>query len=330
MKFAVLLAAISILCGVASAADKPASSSVDPAYQQSFDQWKNELVEDLKQEWLPLAGLFWLKPGENTFGTDPKNAVVFPKGPAHAGSFNLHGKTVTATFTSDSHAVIEGKPVSTAELQPDTSGKTTVVEMGNLRFHVIVRGERVGIRLKDLDSDAVRQYQGAQFFPLDLSYRVTATWLPSDGKQTVDVPNVLGDVTADTSCRNGGFQNQRSGTTAHRPRRRRCQGPVLRIQRSHQQDQYLPRRPLSKNRSGYEWHCRARFQSCLQSSVRGYGVRDVSARAEGEPVERCHPGRPGIRPQTRSPLIIFNHEGHEGSRRNSLVNLRVLRGLRLS
>ena len=36
---------------------------------------------------------------------------------------------------------------------------------------------------------------GRLFFPLDLSYRVTATWLPSDGKQTVDVPNVLGDVT---------------------------------------------------------------------------------------------------------------------------------------
>lgn len=195
MKFAVLLAAISILAGVASAADKPASSSVDPAYQQAFDQWKNELVEDLKQEWLPLAGLFWLKPGENTFGTDPKNAVVFPKGPAHAGSFNLQGKIITATFISDSHAVIEGKTVSTAELQPDTSGKTTVVEMGSLQFHVIVRGKRVGIRVKDLDSDSVRQYQGAQFFPLDLSYRVTGTWLPSDGKRTIDVPNVLGDVT---------------------------------------------------------------------------------------------------------------------------------------
>ena len=194
MKFAVLLAAISILGGVASAADKQVSS-VDHAYQQSFDQWKNELVEDLKQEWLPLAGLFWLKPGENPFGTDPKNPVVFPKGPARAGSFNLQGKTVTATFTSDTHAVIEGKPVSTAELQPDTSGKTTVVEMGSLQFHAIVRGQRVGIRLKDLDSDSVRQYQGAQFFPLDLSYRVTGTWLPSDGKQTIDVPNVLGDVT---------------------------------------------------------------------------------------------------------------------------------------
>lgn len=195
MKFAALLAAVLILGGVAASADKPASSSVDPAYQQSFDQWKNELVEDLKQEWLPLAGLFWLKPGENTFGTDPKNAVVFPKGPAHAGSFNLQGKIITATFISDSHAVIEGKPVATAELQPDAPGKPTVVELGNLRFHAIVRGERVGIRLKDLDSDAARQYQGVQFFPLDMSYRVTATWLPSDGKQTIDVPNVLGDVT---------------------------------------------------------------------------------------------------------------------------------------
>jgi uncharacterized protein len=195
MKFVVLLVAVSVLCGVAAAADKQVSSSADPDYQQSFDKWKSELVDDLKQEWLPLAGLFWLKPGESTFGTDPKNALVFPKGPVHAGSFSLQGKTVTATFTPDSHAVIDGKSIATAELQPDTSGKTTVVEMGNLRFHVIVRGERFGIRLKDLDSDAVRQYQGAQFFPLDLSYRVTATWLPSDGKQTVDVPNVLGDVT---------------------------------------------------------------------------------------------------------------------------------------
>ena len=59
---------------------------------------ESELVDDLKQEWLPLAGLFWLKPGENSFGTDPKNAIVFPKGPAHAGSFVLQGKTVTASL----------------------------------------------------------------------------------------------------------------------------------------------------------------------------------------------------------------------------------------
>jgi uncharacterized protein (DUF1684 family) len=187
--------AFSALCASAPAADKAVPAAADPAYQQSFDKWKGELVEDLKQEWLPLAGLFWLKPGENNFGTDPKNAIVFPKGPAQAGSFTLQDKTVTATFAPATNAIIAGKPVTTVELQPDTSGNATVVEIGSLRLHVIVRGERIGIRLKDVESDAARQYRGPLFFPLDLSYRVTATWLPSDGKQTVNVPNVLGDVT---------------------------------------------------------------------------------------------------------------------------------------
>jgi uncharacterized protein (DUF1684 family) len=187
--------AVSVLCTIALAADKPSPAAVDPAYQQSFDQWKSELVDDLKQEWLPLAGLFWLKAGENSFGSDPKNAIVFPKGPAHAGAFTLEGKNVTAKFAPEANATIAGKPVTTAGLQPDTSGNATVVEMGSLRLHVIVRGQRIGIRLKDVESDAARQYHGPLFFPLDLSYRVTATWIPSDGKQTVEVPNVLGDVT---------------------------------------------------------------------------------------------------------------------------------------
>jgi uncharacterized protein (DUF1684 family) len=170
-------------------------SAPDAAYQQSFEKWESELVDDLKQEWLPLAGLFWLKPGENSFGSDPKSSIVFPKGPAHAGSFILQDKKVTVKFDPAAHATIAGKPTATAELQSDTSGKPTVAELGSLRLHIIVRGERVGIRVKDMESDAARKYIGPVFFPLDLAYRVTATWIPSEGKQSVEVPNVLGDVT---------------------------------------------------------------------------------------------------------------------------------------
>jgi len=191
---AVFMLVFPALCAIA-AADRTAPAAVDPASQQSFDKWKSELVEGRRQEWLPLAGLFWLKPGENNFGNDPKNAIVFPKGPAQAGSFSLQGKTVTAKFAPATNAIIAGRPVTTAELQPDTSGNATEVEIGSLRLHVIVRGERIGIRLKDVESEAVRKYRGPLFFPLDLSYRVTATWVPADGKQTVNVPDVLGDVT---------------------------------------------------------------------------------------------------------------------------------------
>jgi uncharacterized protein len=189
-----MAALLAVMSAIAPAAEKASPPAVDPAYQQSFDKWKGELVEDIKQEWLPLAGLFWLKPGENSFGTDPRNAIVFPKGPAQGGSFTLRGKAVTAKFSAAANATIQGRPVTTAELQPDSLGRPTVVAIGGLRLHVIVRGERVGIRLKDEEGTALRQYRGPLFFPLDLSYRLIATWLPSDGKQTVDVPNVLGDA----------------------------------------------------------------------------------------------------------------------------------------
>ncbi|MFZ0286577.1 MAG: DUF1684 domain-containing protein [Terriglobales bacterium] len=169
--------------------------AIDAAYQQSFDKWKAEQVDDLKQNWLTLAGLFWLKPGDNSFGSDAANAIAFPKGPAHAGVFTLQGDDVVAKFSPDAHAIIAGQPATAQKLLPDVSGKRTIVEMGSLRFYVIKRGARLGIRLKDLDTEAARNFHDLVFFPLDLNYRVTAKWIPSDGKKTVDVPNVLGDVT---------------------------------------------------------------------------------------------------------------------------------------
>jgi uncharacterized protein (DUF1684 family) len=171
--------------------------AVDAAYQQSFEKWKADLVEDLKENWLPLAGLFWLKPGANSFGTDAKNSIVLPEhsAPANAGEFELQGNEVTVKLPAGSNAKIDGKPATTAKLQPDISGKATVIELGKLQMRVIVRGERIGIRVKDLDSPAVRNYRGPIFYPLSAAYRITATWEPSDAKKTVDVPNVLGDVT---------------------------------------------------------------------------------------------------------------------------------------
>lgn len=167
----------------------------DAAYVQAFEKWKAELVQDLKERWLVLAGLFWLKPGANTFGSGQDNAIVLPSGPAHAGSFELKDGRVSVTFQPGASAEIEGKPATATQLQPDTTGKPTVLEMGSLRVFVISRGTRLGIRVRDLNSAAARNYKGPVFFPLDLSYRVTASFAALDGKKTVDVPNVLGDVT---------------------------------------------------------------------------------------------------------------------------------------
>lgn len=190
---AVLLLGASIAFSTGAAS----SEAPDAAYVQSFEKWKADQTADLKESWLSLAGLFWLKPGANTFGSDAANAIVFPKGPARAGEFDLSGKEVTVKVLPEARATIAGKPVSSAKLEPDTAEHVTRVEMGSLRFHIIVRGEHVGVRLRDTESAAAHDFKGMMFFPLDLNYRVTATWIPSDGKNTVEVPNALGEVTAE-------------------------------------------------------------------------------------------------------------------------------------
>jgi len=171
----------------------------DAAYVQAFEKWKAEQTDDLKTNWLSLAGLFWLKPGVNSFGSDADNAIVFPKGPAHAGEFDLAGKEVTLKVNPGTPATNAGETVTTAKMDPDTSNQVTRVEMGTLRFHVIIRGQHVGIRLRDSDSAAARNFKGMMFYPLDLGYRLTGTWVPASGGKTVEIPNALGEVTSEAS-----------------------------------------------------------------------------------------------------------------------------------
>ena len=158
-----------------------------------------------------------------------------------------------------------------------------MVEMGSLQFHVIVRGERVGIRLKDTDSAAVSNFHGLIFYPLDMNYRVTATWVPSDGKKTIDVPNVLGDVTplpvAGTVVFKINGQEVRLTALGGDP----VEGTIVCFQRSDREERYLSWRTLSRDRSGGEWDGGSRLQPCPQSSLCGDSVCDVSVGAEGEP-----------------------------------------------
>jgi uncharacterized protein len=192
-RVAILLAYVLLPLALSSSA--VALEPPDAAYLQSFEKWKAELVDDLKQRWLVLAGLFWLRPGATTFGAADDNAIVLPSGPAHVGSFHLENGNVSVEFQAGAEAKIDDKTVSEARLQSDENGKPTVIEMGSLGILIISRGQRLGVRVRDMNSPAVRKYAGPVFFPLDMDYRVTATFVPSDGKKTVDVPDVLGDVT---------------------------------------------------------------------------------------------------------------------------------------
>ncbi len=64
----------------------------EEAYRRAYEEWRQERIARLVSEsgWLNLAGLFWLGDGENTFGSDSSNRIVFPrKAPPFIGKYIL-------------------------------------------------------------------------------------------------------------------------------------------------------------------------------------------------------------------------------------------------
>jgi uncharacterized protein (DUF1684 family) len=153
--------------------------------QTEIETWHRDREARLRGEdgWLTVAGLFWLHPGVNKFGTDPKSDIALPAGPAHAGSFNLQNGKVTATVDGKTRAI--------------THDSDDFVQAGRLRLFVIQRGDRMGIRLRDPDSQYRRGFKGIASFPASPAYRVTARFVAEPRK--IPILNVLGQ-TEDSEC----------------------------------------------------------------------------------------------------------------------------------
>jgi uncharacterized protein len=171
------------------------------AYRQEIEHWKETREAGLRREdgWLTLVGLFWLDPGENRFGSGAGNRVIFPEGtaPAVAGTLVRHGKEVTVQAAPGAGLTHDGKPVDTLALKSDAEGKPTVLALGSLRFYVIQRGDKVGVRVKDTKSPALAAFHGIDRFPLRPDWRVEARFERYDPPKQIPVANILGQV-ADT------------------------------------------------------------------------------------------------------------------------------------
>ena len=175
----------------------------DEGHLAEISKWRQQREERLKSEtgWLTLAGLFWLKEGANRFGSDPGSDVALPEGsaPASAGVLEFHdGKTVV-TMAPGVVATIDGKSITQTELKPDSAGSPDILAIGRLTMQVIKRGEKYGIRLKDTESKARREFTGLHWYPVEDSYRLTARFVPYDPPRMLLIPTVLG-TTEEMPC----------------------------------------------------------------------------------------------------------------------------------
>ena len=275
--------------------------TVDPpsaAYRADIEAWRARRVAKLRAEdgWLSVVGLFWLEEGENTIGSAPGSRVRLPApaSPARLGSIDLVDGRAALRPAAGSDLTADGEPVAgPLVLSTDADDQTTMLRRGSLLFYLIRRGDKIGVRVKDSQSEARRNFRGLDYFPIDPGWRIEARFEPYDPPRSISVPNVLGQDNDEKSP--GAIVFEHGGKTYRLD-------PVL---EPGETDYFVIFGDRTNGKTTYGAgrflyvappvgrEDRDRFQQGLQPAVRLHRVRHLSPPAAAE--QAADPGRGGRR-----------------------------------
>ena len=186
---------ISVLIGFTACAKAPPPP--DPEYVAEIEEWRSQRLARLTDDngWLTLTGLFWLEEGDNPFGSAADNPVVLPDPniPAVAGRL-IRGPdgTVTAVAEPGTGVAVNDEDLTEIQLKTDAGGAPDIVTAGRIRFYVIDRQGRLGVRVKDPEAVARKTFTGIEHFPISEAYRVEARLEAYESPREVAVPTELG------------------------------------------------------------------------------------------------------------------------------------------
>ena len=184
-------------------------NSTDPiitdeiAYIESIQEWQNQRIERLKSKngWLNLAGLFWLEEGENSFGSDPSNDIVFPeKAEAFCGTLTLNKGNVELLVKDDLNITYRDTLVTHLNLENDHSKQPTYLQQGDLAWYVVKRAEKYGIRMRDYKHPRIDKLNHIPSYPIQIDYIVEATLKPFDEPRTMIVATPVEGFTEEYKC----------------------------------------------------------------------------------------------------------------------------------
>jgi len=168
-------------------------------YRQQVERWREQHQKDLTADdgWLTVAGLDWLKDGENRVGADPASEVPLSpnSAPQHVATIFFHAGQVVLHPAPGVPLTLNGKQASQTTLREDTD----ILAINRLKFFLIRRGDRVGIRLKDNDSPERKRFTGLTWYPIDPSWRIRARFTAWDSPHTISFTNTIGQQETEQS-----------------------------------------------------------------------------------------------------------------------------------
>lgn len=198
-----LVLAVSI---IACDREPPPLPAVDVAvHRDSIERWhafrRNAIYGT--SGWATLLGLWWVKPGETTVGSDSSNTITLPRdrSPKRLGSFFVGGDSTWFVAAPGVKVTVDTmkQTVATARMHNDFEVPATVLRAGPLTLHYIVREDRGefkhAFRIKDTSNVARNDPAPIRYFPTDIQWRVQARFTKSPKPDSLNIISVLGTET---------------------------------------------------------------------------------------------------------------------------------------
>ncbi len=189
-------ATAALVFSVALSALAPAAGADSATEQADVLNWRAQRRAELTSDtgWLTLAGLFWLKEGSNSFGSGPGNDLILSNAALDetAGTFQVAGHDVRFVAHPGARVLLDGAAVDSVALRSDAGGEPTVLASGSLRFFVIERGGKLGVRVRDLNNPRRVEFHGLQYFPISTKWVLMARFVPYPPDKRIRIVNILG------------------------------------------------------------------------------------------------------------------------------------------
>ena len=186
--------ALVLLPFVAAVVSAQGTYDVAPLNAFHAERQKVLLADD---GWFTVAGLHFLNPGDNTFGSDPLNDIVldFADVPKQAGVITMNGTNVTIKAADGQTLTYNGKPVKEGPLKLAGGGQPAdLITYQTTRFFLHYSGPRLAIRVRDMNAPLRKNFSGLKWYPANPSVRVIGQFTPLATPKTVQAPNILGDL----------------------------------------------------------------------------------------------------------------------------------------
>jgi uncharacterized protein (DUF1684 family) len=167
-----------------------------PAWVKDVEAWRAKHEADYSRDYVPLAGLAFLKEGINTAGSAPGNQIVLPRQvPASIGRFVYSGGRARFEPAAGSGVTLNEKPVTTAvDLRSDEdAGGPDRLRIGAVSFWVHTSGARRAIRIHDPQGVVAKTFAGYQWFAIDEKYKVVGRFIKDPAAREVKIPTLVGD-----------------------------------------------------------------------------------------------------------------------------------------